>query len=187
MRWLVAGVVVAGALGLGLFGLGVYRLVQHAGLRAERQRAERVDFVDSAAAPAARGEERLDSVDPNETPAGYRGRASGPPPGDSTFELGAVEYPPNLLNREEAAAEIARNYPKPLRDAGVTGTVTLRMRIGSDGVVDPTTIEVMEATHDAFAAAAARVAARMRFRPARANGKRVPVWVTLPVIFTLER
>jgi TonB family protein len=182
---LILGILVVGALVMGVLGVGVYRLMQRVNPPAERHPEELVDFVDTTG--GANGEERPDLVGPNETPARHRGDGAGPPPGDSTFELSAVESPPDLLNREEAAAEISRNYPPLLRDAGVTGSVTLRMRIGSDGVVDPATIEVIESTHEAFAEAATRVASRMRFRPARAQGKRVPVWVTLPVTFQLAR
>jgi len=183
--WLILGVMVVGALAVGLLGLGVYRLMQRVNPSVERHPEELVDFVDTPA--VTNGDERPYDVDPNETPAQHRGDVAGPPPGDSTFELSAVESPPDLLNREEAAAEVSRSYPPLLRDAGVTGSVTLRMRIRSDGVVDPTTIEVTESTHEAFAEAAVRVASRMRFRPAQARGKRVPVWVTLPVTFQLAR
>jgi TonB family protein len=182
---LILGIMVVGVLVLGVLGLGVYRLMQRVNGPMEKHPEELVDFVDTTA--VTNGDERPDDVDPNETPAQHRRDAAGPPPDDSVFELSAVESPPDLLNREEAAAEISRNYPPLLRDAGVTGSVALRMRIGSDGVVDPSTIEVMESTHEAFAQAAARVASRMRFRPARARGKRVPVWVTLPVTFRLAR
>jgi protein TonB len=156
----IFGVVAVGVLVLGLLGVGVYQAMQRAEHR--QQRAKLVDFVDSAT---------------NAAPA--------PPPGDSALELGVVETPPELLNREEVAGEIARSYPPLLRDAGVTGSVTLRMRIDSDGVVDGRSIEVLESTHDRFSEAASRVAQRLRFRPATVGGKPVPVWVTLPVTFQL--
>ena len=163
----VLGVVVVGALVLGLLGFGMYRLVQRMNDSVEPRSEELVYFVDSAETEARR--ERT------------------PSPDDSALALSAVESPPELLNRAEVAEAISRNYPPLLRDAGVTGSVTLRMRIGSDGVVDPTTIEVVEATHEAFGDAAARVASRLRFRPARVDGKPVRVWVTLPITFLLAR
>jgi protein TonB len=162
----VLGVVVVGALVLGLLGFGVYRLVQRMNQSAERSSEELVDFADSAETEARR--ERPRSLD------------------DSAL-LSALESPPELLNREEVAEAISRNYPPLLRDAGVTGSATLRMQVGRDGVVDSTTIEVMESTHEAFGDAAARVASQLRFRPARVDGKPVRVWVTLPITFQLAR
>jgi TonB family protein len=167
--WLIFGVVAVGMVVLGVLGLGVYRAVQGAA-RADSPPEELVDWVDP------------DSVDTVTSRGG-----PPPPPEDSTFELSAVETQPELLNRDEIAAAISRNYPPLLRDAGVTGSVTLRMRLGSDGVVDAGTIKVVESSHDAFSQAAANVASRLRFRPARVKGKPVPVWVTLPVTFQLQQ
>jgi TonB family protein len=155
---------VVALLAVGMLGLGVYRLIQRASPRSERHPEELVDFADSV-----------------ET------KSPALPPDDSTFELSAVEALPELLNRGEVQAALSRNYPPVLRDAGVTGSVTLRMRVRSDGSVDVSSITVEESTHFAFSEAAKRVAMTMRFRPARAEGKLVPVWVTLPVTFQLAR
>lgn len=108
------------------------------------------------------------------------------PPDEGTYELSAVEEQPDLSNRAEVGRLIARNYPPLLRDAGVTGSVTLRMRVLEDGHVDPESISIENSTHEAFGDAAKRVVERMRFRPAKVGGKAVKVWVTLPVTFQLQ-
>jgi periplasmic protein TonB len=108
------------------------------------------------------------------------------PPDEGTYELSAVEEQPELSNRSEVARQLSRNYPPLLRDAGVVGTVTIRMRVLENGQVDPASIAVENATHDAFADAARRVVERMRFRPAKVGGRAVKVWVTLPVTFQLS-
>jgi len=171
--WLLFGILAAFVLVVGLLGIGVYRVVQRVGHPVERRPEEIVDFVDSAETESRR------------PPVGGPAAGRTLPPDDSTLELSAVEVQPELANREEVQANLSRNYPPLLRDAGVTGTVTLRMRIRSDGSVDTGSITVEQATHDAFSQAAAAVVARMRFRPARLNGRPVPVWVTLPVTFQL--
>ncbi|HEX6751773.1 MAG TPA: TonB family protein [Longimicrobium sp.] len=108
------------------------------------------------------------------------------PPDEGTYELSAVEEQPSLSNSSEVQRQLERNYPPLLRDAGVTGTVTLRMRVMENGSVDPESISVESATHDAFGDAAKRVVSRMRFRPAKVGGHAVKVWVTLPVTFQLQ-
>lgn len=108
------------------------------------------------------------------------------PPDEGTYELSAVEEQPELTNRGEVARQMSRNYPPLLRDAGVTGTVTIRMRVNEDGRVDAESISVENSTHEAFGDAAKRVVERMRFRPAKVGGRAVKVWVTLPVTFQLE-
>ena len=108
------------------------------------------------------------------------------PPDEGTYELSAVEEQPELSNRADVGRQISRNYPPLLRDAGVTGQVTLRMRVLEDGHVDPESISVENSSHDAFADAARKVVERMRFRPAKVGGRPVKVWVTLPVTFQLQ-
>jgi len=108
------------------------------------------------------------------------------PVDEGTYELSAVEEQPSLSNSSEVQRQLARQYPPLLRDAGVVGTVTLRMRVLEDGHVDPESISVENTTHDAFADAAKRVVEKMRFRPAKVGGHPVKVWVTLPVTFQLQ-
>jgi TonB family protein len=190
--WLIFGILAVVALALGVLGVGVYRLIERANQRGERHPEELVDFVDTTAAPAAHGEALPDFVDSavaesrRETPADSNGPRALPPD-DSTLELSAVDVQPALLNRAEVAAGLSRFYPPVLRDAGVTGWVSLRMRVRSDGSVDVSSITVEESTHFAFSAAAKRWAMSMRFSPARVGGKHVPVWVNIPVTFQLEQ
>jgi TonB family protein len=99
------------------------------------------------------------------------------------YELSEVETQPSLVNRADVQRSLAAEYPLLLRNAGVSGTVTMRMRLLPDGSVDTRSIRVEQSTHDAFAQSARRVAAVMRFTPARAKGEAVPVWVTLPLVF----
>lgn len=108
------------------------------------------------------------------------------PPDEGTYELSAVEEQPSLSNSSEIQRQLSRQYPPLLRDAGVTGTVTLRMRVMEDGTVDPSSVSVENSTQEGFADAAKHVVERMRFRPAKVGGKAVKVWVTLPVTFQLQ-
>ncbi|HEX5726766.1 MAG TPA: TonB family protein [Longimicrobiaceae bacterium] len=107
-------------------------------------------------------------------------------PDEGTYELSAVEEIPSLSNRSEVQRQVERNYPPLLRDAGVTGSATLRMRVNEDGRVDAESITVESATHDQFGEAAKKAVQRMRFRPAKVGGRPVKVWVTLPIEFGLS-
>jgi TonB family protein len=190
--WLIFGFLAVGALMVGLLAWGVYRVVQRVD-EATRRPEELVDFADSAARRTRR--EAVGDTVPSAPPVAPGATTPGAPDSESpakpddekrTFELGEVEEQPELLNREEVAAAMSRNYPPLLRDSGVTGTVTIRMRIGRDGMVQPSTIQVVTSTHEAFSDAAVRVAHLLRFRPARVKGQLVLVWVTLPITFQLE-
>ncbi|HEU4562173.1 MAG TPA: energy transducer TonB [Longimicrobium sp.] len=102
-----------------------------------------------------------------------------------TYELREVDETPELRNRQGVAKAMLRNYPRELRDAGVTGSVVLRFLVQQDGTVDPRSIRPESVTHDGFVAPAAAVVRTMRFAPAKVDGERVRVWVTLPVAFAL--
>jgi TonB family protein len=103
-----------------------------------------------------------------------------------SYDLSAVEEQPELINREAVQTALSREYPRDLRAMGLTGTVLLRFRIMEDGRADRTTVRVEQITHPAFGDAARRVVYAMRFRPARLNGRAVPVWVSVPVVFTFS-
>jgi TonB family protein len=53
-------------------------------------------------------------------------------------------------------------------------------------VPEHSTIQVVQTTHEQFDEGAERVAARMRFSPARLGGAPVRVYVTLPISFSLH-
>jgi TonB family protein len=102
-------------------------------------------------------------------------------PGEATYELSAVEELPRPTNLREFSAALNENYPPLLRDAGVTGTVQVRLRVLPDGRVDPKSIQVTSSSHDQFNEPTIRAVRVLRFRPARVNGESVPVWIDLPI------
>jgi TonB family protein len=174
--WVIFGFIAMGLMVIGLAGYGVYRFLQRVSPPPRQEPTELVDYDTVYRAPG--------SYDSLPSPADSASRAV--PPDDGTYELSAVEVQPELINRAEVEQGISRNYPPLLRDAGVTGTATIRMRVFADGTVDENSITVEQSTHEQFGEAAVRVVGRMRFRPAVLGGKPVSVWVTLPVNFQLQ-
>lgn len=78
-------------------------------------------------------------------------------------------------------------YPRNLQDQGVQGRVLLEFLIGTDGQVDPTSVRVVERTHDGFAPAAVTAIRGCRFQPGRVAGAAVRVLVRMPVVFAVIR
>jgi TonB family protein len=78
-------------------------------------------------------------------------------------------------------------YPKALLDARVEGSVRASCIIGTDGRVEPGSIQILEASDPAFAASARDGIQHAKFRPGRLNGAAVRVQVRLPLRFVIPR
>lgn len=106
----------------------------------------------------------------------------------------AVTYPetpppfdlaPVLANREEVVAALEANYPPLLRDAGIGGSVGVYVYIDETGA--PQDLRIHQSSgHQALDDAALRVAAAVRFTPARKEGAPVAVWVAFPITFAVK-
>jgi TonB family protein len=101
----------------------------------------------------------------------------------AAYEAGEVDEPPSLSTAEaaELSREMERQYPAVLRRLRVGGTVHLRLLVLEDGRVDPGSVEVVTATHDAFVDPSIRALSRVRYRPGSRAGVPVRVWVDQPV------
>lgn len=79
--------------------------------------------------------------------------------------------------------EVPIEYPLQLWDQNREGETLLRVRVTDTGTVD--SIEVLKSSgYAAFDSAAVAGARKMRFDPARRNGKRIEVWAKVPVHFS---
>lgn len=107
-----------------------------------------------------------------EIPAPPRGKLPGPT--DYVY----VEELPVAITR--AAPE----YPAVAREAGMEGTVIVRALVGVDGrVVDASVAQGDIPVLNDPAVASVR---KWTFKPARASGAPVAVWVSVPVRFSLH-
>lgn len=79
----------------------------------------------------------------------------------------------SLLNAGDAVRSMDRFYDPLLRDAGVTGTVTVDVALEADGSVRDA--DVHRSTHDSFSESAMRVAPTLRFSPPAVAGAVVRV------------
>jgi TonB family protein len=92
---------------------------------------------------------------------------------------------PRILNRQEVAESLQREYPPSLRDAGIGGTVKVYYYIDAEGKVEDVRID-KSSGHPALDDAALKVARVMRFVPAMNRDEKVPVWVSFPITFAVH-
>jgi TonB family protein len=100
-------------------------------------------------------------------------------------ENGPFTAPPELLNRDEAAALAKASYPDELKRAGLAGTPTVRLYIDETGAVRTRRIERSSALAK-LDSAALKVVDAMRFSPAKNGEQPTHLWVTLPVTFRID-
>ena len=92
---------------------------------------------------------------------------------------------PNLINEEEVQQAIDDEYPALLRDAGIGGTVHVRIFVDAAGVAQNAVVG-RSSGHDPLDEAALRAARVMRFTPALDVDEPVPVWIAIPITFIAD-
>ena len=92
----------------------------------------------------------------------------------------------------DVAARLLRNsplprYPDMLRTQGAEGFARVRFVVSANGRAEIETLEVLDATHPAFAEAVRAVLPRLRFAPAKVGRENVRQLVEIPFGFALQR
>jgi protein TonB len=121
-------------------------------------------------------------------PSGVPGGTGDPTPTEvaepaepTPFELfDGVE--PLALNLDEVKGDV--RYPRAAVEAGIEGTVVLRVLVGSDGAY--VRHVVLREAHPLLRAEVERQVRQLRFRPGLQANRPVKVWVTLPFRFKIR-
>lgn len=103
-----------------------------------------------------------------------------------TYSAAMVDKRAELINREQIARRLQQLYPPLLRDAGVTGKVTVQMVVGSDGRVDMSTVKIVSTSHEAFADVTMQIMKDLRFSPAKMGSTSVRMLTVMPVSWNLD-
>lgn len=114
-----------------------------------------------------------------------------PPPTGSGVDISEqpaytpYEVKPEMRNRAEFARLLERNYPPMLKDAGIGGRTVLWVFIDEDGQVENTRVQESSG-HEELDQAAMDVITQAQFSPALNRDQRVPVWIAIPVNWTVR-
>ncbi len=102
-----------------------------------------------------------------------------PPPSESASEFYAFDEPPQLIKY------IPPSYPALARQAGIEGTVLLRVVVGKDGKVESASVIQSDVT-PAMEKAAVAAARKFLFRPAKQRTVPVRASMAVPIRFKLH-
>jgi len=124
----------------------------------------------------------IDSVTP--PPEAARGAAAAENPSESpTFTPFTVR--PDIANRGTVARAMEAEYPPLVRDAGIGGTAVVWFFIDETGATRRALLRESSG-HKALDEAALRVAEQVEFTPALNGEEPVPVWIALPITFSVR-
>jgi periplasmic protein TonB len=111
---------------------------------------------------------------------GARAGVSGGTGALTPFE--ELDSRPELVNSNEVTREVARLYPRRLRDRGLGGRVVLDLTVDSGGDVINASV-AQTSGHRELDRAALRVARMMRFTPPTAGSQPVSTRMNIPLSF----
>ena len=114
-----------------------------------------------------------------------------PPPPDPGLEDGEVSFfveydkPPKVIG---GFAEIQKHlkYPMVARKVGIEGIVFVRVLVGVDGRTEKMECIKAEPAKMGFEASAKEAIKQVRWEPAEQHDKKVRVWLTIPIKFSLS-
>jgi protein TonB len=120
------------------------------------------------------------------TPTGSAAAARSVIDGDGTGSEDVADWRGNEVLMRVVTSGRPR-YPDLLRQAGVDGRVLVRFVVDTMGRIDPTSVQVLQSTHDLFARAVRDILGNFRFKPAESNGHRLRAMAEMPFEFQIRR
>lgn len=106
-------------------------------------------------------------------------------PGEFREALYTAESPDVRFTPAELTVKPIFRYPVVLLEAGVPGRALVQFVIDTVGEVEPSSVQILEKTHEAFADAARTGVLEARFTPARYGERPVRQLSKWPVRFTI--
>lgn len=106
-------------------------------------------------------------------------------PGIGDRDMENIFSPIHLDRVPRARVQIPPEYPYAMKNAGVSGSVTVQFDVDTGGEV--VRAEAISCSDREFVEPAVRAVRKWRFEPGRRNGKAVPFRMTIPIEFGIEQ
>ena len=119
---------------------------------------------------------------PARSAGGAVGAVGAPVGRDTVYTELQVEQPAEPLEGNRLP-----DFPAPLRQAGIEGTVMAQFVVRADGTVDAASIRILSASHPGLTDPVRDAIPELRYRPARVRGRAVSQLVQQPFVFSLNR
>lgn len=93
-------------------------------------------------------------------------------------------YAADLDQEPQVIHQVAPEYPRDLARTGYFGAVNVRFLVTATG--HPERIEVLTSVHPELTEAATKAVSQWTFKPGLLDGKPVPCWETVPIVFEVN-
>ena len=103
-----------------------------------------------------------------------------------TYSLTEVETKPSLASVSNFQRLVSEGYPEDLRRRRMGGIAEIAFIVDAAGKVEPSSVEIVDATQPAFGEAAKRVLLMTGFRPGKVSGNAVRTKVSLPIVYRVQ-
>lgn len=103
-----------------------------------------------------------------------------------TYSLAEVETKPSLASVSNFQRLVSEGYPEDLKRRRMGGIAEIAFVVDAAGKVEPSSVEIVDATQPAFGEAAKRVLLMTGFRPGKVSGNAVRTKVSLPIVYRVQ-
>ncbi len=103
-----------------------------------------------------------------------------------TYELSEVETKPSLASITAFQRIVSEGYPEDLKKRRMGGIAEVAFVVDATGKVEPSSVEVVDATQPAFGEAAKRALLLAGFKPGKVSGNAVRTKVSLPIVYRMQ-
>ena len=103
-----------------------------------------------------------------------------------TYTLAEVEVRPSLSSVQAFQRLVSEGYPEDLRRRRMGGIAEVAFIVDATGKVEPSSVEVVDATQPAFGEAAKKALLQSGFKPGKVSGTAVRTKVSLPIVYRVQ-
>ena len=105
---------------------------------------------------------------------------------DRTYTLAEVETKPSLASVATFQRIVSEGYPEDMKRRRLGGIAEVSFVVDASGKVEPSSVEVVDATQPAFGEAAKRALLVTGFKPGTVSGSPVRTKVSLPIVYRVQ-
>ncbi len=103
-----------------------------------------------------------------------------------TYTLAEVETKPSLASVQAFQRVVSDGYPEDLKRRRMGGIAEISFVVDATGKVEPSSVEIVDATQPAFGEAAKKALLGTGFKPGRVGGNAVRTKVSLPIVYRVQ-